>query len=459
MKSIKKILFLTFFGLIFSSIFFNFAFAYSSDDVITFYAPSTTGDTGDDIFQLKEYDYVDGYLTLTFNFSSGWSSYNRLNMLNDLNGGQYVFGYKNGNYVFLSGYICQTGSSNEHGCYTESGEISVRFKTISYLGNEYTDNSGITKTFIDSHFGSDFLENGSLLWGWGYNAFSNGSNYGDLQTGSYADFQYQSGTRNTPFPITSVPPIIDGVCGDDNGTYLTTAPTLLCSSGIEGELYEDLIFNKDWRWTCYGLNGGTDENCVAYLAEEAIDGVCGTENGQSVASLDYDNLCSVGWYGGSVVQTFDGWTWSCYGFNDGAVDFCSATNTGAEIPPELPDISDVPTPTDCSVFSGIDAVLCNFGNTIQGFFLPSTEKMVELQTAINKVGNVFPFNYLRAISNIFSNVSTASQNLTMTIWGQTETLTTDFLDLPFVEKIRDFFTILLMIGFLFWGINYIKHFF
>ena len=261
--------------------------------------------------------------------------------------------------------------------------------------------------------------------------------------------------------------IVEGVCGTGNGSTLTTIPpegTEACASGemINFSIgYDELGTALNYVWLCEGSGGGSSSACASANVASPVAGVCGTADGQTIsaAPLEYE-MCDVGSSHGSLTQTLAGWTWSCYGFNEGSTDFCSAIYGAAETPPEIPETADVPTPTDCDTYSGIDKVLCNFGNTIQGMFLPSSSKLTELQTSITKIGNIFPFNYLRAIGSVFTNASTITEGgLTMTIMGNTETLTEDFFDLPLIGKIKDFFTLMIYLAFIWWAIAYIKHFF
>ena len=261
--------------------------------------------------------------------------------------------------------------------------------------------------------------------------------------------------------------IVEGVCGSANGSTLTTIPpegTEACQSGsmINFSIgYDELGTALNYVWLCEGSGGGSSSACASANVADPVSGVCGSANGQTIstAPLEYE-MCDTGDSRGSLSQTLAGWTWSCYGFNGGSTASCSAIYSEAETPPDIPATADVPTPTDCDSFSGIDKVLCNFGNTIQGMFLPSSSKITELQTAVNKIGNIFPFNYLRAIGSIFTNASSiTSGGLTMTIMGNTATLNSGFFSLPIIEKIKQFFTFMIYIAFIWWAIAYIKHFF
>jgi hypothetical protein len=259
---------------------------------------------------------------------------------------------------------------------------------------------------------------------------------------------------------------VEGVCGEAQGATLTTIPpdaSYACASGnfinFAGGYTNELQTEIRYDWLCEGSGGGSSSACYSAIVETPINGVCGSNNGGSFSELPILNRCETGNEQGSLLQTLDGWTWSCYGYNGGSTASCSAIYSEAEAPPTIPDTSVIPTPTDCDTYSGIDKILCNFGNTIQGMFLPSTSKITELQTTLNAVGNVFPFNYLRVIGSIFSRETITQGTLTLTMWGNTETINASYWDLPIFENVRLFATVLVLLMFTFWAIGYIKHFF
>jgi hypothetical protein len=194
------------------------------------------------------------------------------------------------------------------------------------------------------------------------------------------------------------------------------------------------------------------ELCYAPMIA-TVNGTCGTADGNtSQYAPTEQTMCATGFSGNSLSTTVNGWTWSCYGNNNGTIDNCSQTDSGAITLPTNPI-------EDCDTYTGIDKIVCNLGNTIQGMFLPSQSKLEELQTTINKVGNVFPFNYLRIIGTTFSNSTVTNGGLTMTLLGNTASLDSSFFTIPLFAKVKLFFTIMVLLMFTFWAINYIKHFF
>ena len=277
----------------------------------------------------------------------------------------------------------------------------------------------------------------------------------------YVPYHVDKGT-NTISPISLS---TNGTCGQDNGTEITTAPptgsNVLCLTGSAGEVIYDGI-DKIWYWACNGSGGGTSDNCFASLSTTIpINGVCGIADGTTTSTAPpIEELCQLSATPlfGTYIETLNGWSWSCSGFNGGNNIDCSATNSGYS-PPETPPTSVIPTPTDCDTFSGIDKILCNLGNIIQGLFLPSADKLVELQTTINNVSKVFPFNYLNVIAGVFSTQTITENSLTLTIMGNTETINPSYFDIPLIAGIKNGFTILVILAFIFWAIGYIKHFF
>lgn len=154
-----------------------------------------------------------------------------------------------------------------------------------------------------------------------------------------------------------------------------------------------------------------------------------------------------------------GFTWFCWGINGGTNVACSATNSTPETYPTPPETNPVPTPTDCSTETGLNQIVCNITNTIEGMFLPSQAKITEFQDTINSINQIFPFSYLSVIGNLFSGTTVTDGTLTMTLLGNTASLGNDFFAMPLFSNVKLFMTIMVLLMFTFWAINYIKHFF
>lgn len=62
-----------------------------------------------------------------------------------------------------------------------------------------------------------------------------------------------------------------GACGADNGAFLNSAPTQLCSNGTASFVMPNSL-NTQWTWTCtVGVNNAPDQ-CVAYRALSSSGG-------------------------------------------------------------------------------------------------------------------------------------------------------------------------------------------
>jgi len=112
---------------------------------------------------------------------------------------------------------------------------------------------------------------------------------------------------------------VNGACGSSNGTTVSSTPsTNLCSFGTASSVSG----SGPWNWTCNGSNGGTTVSCSASRAVSGTNGVCGTANGATVASVPTTNRCSIGT--ASPVSGSGPWNWTCAGSNGGITASCSA---------------------------------------------------------------------------------------------------------------------------------------
>ncbi|MFA5208666.1 MAG: hypothetical protein WC428_08550 [Candidatus Paceibacterota bacterium] len=356
----------------------------------------------------------------------------------------------------------------------DNSETFVDFSSYGDYGSVWT--TSLTCWQSPTSCGESSRPHGAVYFGTIYNYPSSGDYYLKIVPistslpfgcGSPADYDIKipfhvDKVANT---ITLIEQVIeDGVCGTANNNLPTTIPiagTEACYSGSINNLHESYSFNGIiYSWSCLGSGGGISVNCETLPYPNPINGVCGTANNTTVYNQPEESeKCSAGATNSTTLITLTGWAWVCEGLYGGTDASCLATYSGGGTPPTDPETSPIPTPTDCEAYSGIDKILCNLGNTIQGLFLPSAGKIEELQNTMNAVGDVFPFNYLRIIGDTFSNMNITSGTLTMTLWGNTETINPAFFDLPLFSKVKLFSTILILLMFTFWAIKYIKHFF
>jgi YD repeat-containing protein len=114
---------------------------------------------------------------------------------------------------------------------------------------------------------------------------------------------------------------INGVCGSANGQTFSTAPTTgLCSAGTATEVTYSVTM---WSWSCVGTDGGSTIACMANAQTTPINGVCGSANGQIFTSAPSENLCSAGT--ATAVSGNNPWTWNCAGANGGVTVNCSTS--------------------------------------------------------------------------------------------------------------------------------------
>ncbi|MCK9320129.1 MAG: hypothetical protein M0P51_17320, partial [Methanoculleus sp.] len=288
------------------------------------------------------------------------------------------------------------------------------------------------RTGLDSLVGSGFVLNGE-----NYNPPSSTNNPVD-------------------FPYEAMPPDpVNGVCGADNGQTTNQEPpvypNVLCDAGIAGDVY---FYDNYWGWFCYGINGGTPSACQAFNTLP-IDGVCGADNGGTFTLPDEpENLCSTGYVlDVSFVETTTGWTWACMGYQGGENDYCDATKGSLTLP-------DLPVLDDCSLQNIPDRWFCEISNSLKSIFLPSASKITELQNVLNQANARFPFNYISRASSRLQSLKNNTNNDTIeiSILGNTGDINLDAVE-PLSEKTKEFTGGLFVLGFIFWGVGYIKNFF
>ena len=352
---------------------------------------------------------------------------------------------------YIDGYNYTTILAEDFG----SKVCSVKFKTIggSYLGNPYSTGSFLTKADIDYKLSSGGnLESGEIT-------IDNGYPFNFYRTdgggGTYVpDLTYPLTSFNS-FPLVPLPADVDGVCGTADGSTFNYADYDTQDWCSAGDFYfSGTEYNGTMIYSCTGTGGGATDTCSASYY---INGDCGTVSGttQTSLSIENENLCSYSYLldETSFSNTATGWSWICNGLYGGQDNFCSADKTDIAFPV-------LPESEDCSSYSFPNSWICNINNTITSAFLPSAEKMNDLNLSINALQQKAPFNYLNLaktkITELTGNIS--QDSLSITILGNTSTLNETGLT-DFADNIKKFFSLVLMFAFLFWGLNYIKHFF
>lgn len=245
-------------------------------------------------------------------------------------------------------------------------------------------------------------------------------------------------------------------CGSDDGLVLNSTPINLCNIGQADTPVFDGI---KWDWSC--SSGQVSEVCRAYSStSNPINGSCGEWDGQDFDVWpDTNDLCDISssLIFPSMLETINSYTWTCSGFNGGTNAYCSADKTTQSIFPELPAGSI----DDCSSLGIPEVWFCNISNTIKSIFLPSADKITELNETINKISGRFPFSYINSSMSIISDISnniSEEDSLSLSIMGS-ESNTLYFEDIPFIHYIKIFTTILISFLFMFWLIRFIKDIF
>lgn len=352
-------------------------------------------------------------------------------------------------------------------CTGLGGSCRVKYNTIyNSYNNAFSTTGYIDKAQIDNIAGTDFFQNAINTYGFVYDYYDNIQSWQSFYVGYYqsnyesipiyfgAAASIESYIENSNgFPISSVPPLVDGACGTvTTFNYTDIELQDFCSAGdfyFTGTEYNGKMF-----YQCTGTGGGTNKNCSASYY---INGDCGTLNGTTQASIgiENENLCSYSYLldETSFSTTATGWSWICNGLYGGYDSFCTADKSDVVFP-------DTPELEDCSSYTFPNNWICSINNTLQSAFLPSAEKINELNLSINAIQQKAPFNYLNLaktkITDLTNNIT--QDGLSMSILGNTSTINENALT-TLADNVKKFFTFLLMLAFLFWGINYIKHFF
>ena len=128
------------------------------------------------------------------------------------------------------------------------------------------------------------------------------------------------------------PSAVNGACGSSNGESLASTPTAnLCGTGTASTVSG----SGPWSWSCAGSSGGTTATCSALDPPPPVNGACGSANGTTVSTAPSANLCTTGT--ASTVSGSGPWAWSCAGSSGGSTASCSDTlastgSTGATSP-------------------------------------------------------------------------------------------------------------------------------
>ena len=321
-------------------------------------------------------------------------------------------------------------------------KVETSFETQKY---RISFNNGDWSDWIDFRITGQTIDN-IKSFGFSYDM----KPYGSQPTSFYVDnIKMSSG-------VPEVPSVWDNFCGDDAGTIRDNAPLELCDRGNPSPVIFDGI---KWQWDC--IDWTVSQSCRAYLTTTyPINGNCGIWNGLNFDDWPpLDDLCEIraSLVTPTMVETVDGWSWTCSGINGGSSAYCYAGKTTPAIFPEVPS-EEI---DDCSDMPLLEGLVCNLGNIIKSIFLPSAEKIDQLNSTINKMSGKFPFSYISIAQDTIDNIESGineNSTLELSIMGS-EKSGIDVKSLPFVDLIKTFSSLLIVILFIFWLIKFIKDIF
>ena len=109
---------------------------------------------------------------------------------------------------------------------------------------------------------------------------------------------------------------INGVCGTANGKNYKSQPASdLCAKGTASTI----LSSNAWYWTCEGSGGGEKSYCYAAREGYSANGVCGFI---SPNYFSQEKICQSGYV--EELKVANGqWRWSCNGINGGSNIVCS----------------------------------------------------------------------------------------------------------------------------------------
>ena len=124
---------------------------------------------------------------------------------------------------------------------------------------------------------------------------------------------------------------------------------------------------------------------------------------------------------------------------------------------------DAPTMEDCSGYSGIDKVMCEFRNFVAGAFLPSDSALNQIGATMSALQNKFPVNYAKAVGDTFSDISESvndSATISFNLLGASGAVDTSIFTAELGDgitmggTIKTIITLLVLTVFAFWAVGY-----
>jgi hypothetical protein len=228
-----------------------------------------------------------------------------------------------------------------------------------------------------------------------------------------------------------------------------------CADGIEISRYGSGMYEKVSCFWWYTLEVEWNNNTALWKFR--------------LKNVDWSENYSV--YSGyfSVLQF---WADSGNGLATIYIDNISAVSEAYQWPlPYFPETPPPPFATeDCSGYNLMERLICELKNFVAGIFIPDATSTAKLQQNLDLVKQRAPYNYISATKEFFisANASLTTSTPEISILGATGTLdfsllntTTTFAgtEQNISTILRGFFTFILILGFIFWAIGYLRKIF
>jgi hypothetical protein len=291
---------------------------------------------------------------------------------------------------------------------------NINMESCGYSSTNVVPNAYINGVFTDSGGGNWIIaESGSQGWSTSRSVYSSGGDKALILS---------------PFAV--------AVCDIDNCNLCLTSDT--CQNA--GCVYEWISAYE--YWDCHapyiayvpGCGTGFQESCYGCYTQETCESAIPT------------GVCE--------------WVDKGYGIG------CYPTE---EVPPEA--VWEEPELENCEELSGVEKWLCEIKNWLAGLFMPTQEKVNELNLTIKNFKAKFPFNYANSLSAFFTTIKTGldtNRDIPIKIFGQEGNVDFDILNAEGsiggqTETLKNIFyditTALVIFGFLLWLISFIRRIF
>lgn len=157
-----------------------------------------------------------------------------------------------------------------------------------------------------------------------------------------------------------------------------------------------------------------------------------------------------------------------------ASHWCEHTGIGTALPlPTWKEITEIEFLglEECSGYPLLERLVCELKNAIKKIFVPSPQSITDLKNTIDGLKNKAPMNYISATKNFFDEIKTGinpNQDLAFKILGKTGNVSFAFWEATttiagqnqsFKDIFKAFFIFIIVLGFLFWAISYIRKIF